>query len=78
MADERAKNQEELEQRIRDYIDRLEKWQPARPYAELKAAGQRGGEEAYEASRDHWLQSGMDEAYDNVLDQLYGLLGEER
>lgn len=28
--------------------------------------------------RDHWFNCGQDEAYDNVIDWLYNILGEER
>jgi hypothetical protein len=74
----RARNIAELEDRIRDYTEKLEHWQAPRSYPSLVLAAQQGGEAAEEASRDHWMYSGMSEAYDNVLDNLYGILGEER
>jgi hypothetical protein len=68
----------DLEARVRQLITELENWEPARPYSELSEAAKEGGRRAVDASRDHWLQCGMDEAYDNVIERLYWVLGEER
>lgn len=56
---------EPLLDRIRFLIAELEDWAPRRSHLP-------------DAIRDHWFNSGMDEAYDNMLDRLYWIIGEER
>jgi hypothetical protein len=72
MSYQRAASQEELEQRIRDYIERLENWTPTRGVV----VGRKETDD--DRARDHWFNCGMDEGYDNALDNLYAILGEER
>jgi hypothetical protein len=62
---ERAATVSDLEMRIQALITRLENWNETTSSHPDPVA-------------DHWFTRGMDEAYDNVLDQLYWILGVER
>lgn len=58
---------DDIEQRVRQVIEGLERW-----------GRETGGSGHPDPGADHWFTSGKGEAYDNVIDQLYWVLGEER
>lgn len=68
-------NDPNIEQRVRIVIDWLERWgHTPQPFGEVV-----GRERTHDDDvRDQAFNWGMSEGYDNVLDRLYWVLGEER